>query len=356
MDTEISKVYSIKLDTKGKGIVAKDINNKSLICNASDSIKIVIELLEDGSNKELGSNCNISLISHIQHVNGSVDDVKQDNTDGSITYEIIDGKTIITIYPKDSFNLNEGISENEIVIADENENISVQHFKFTIKPSLNNNVVHDSIDSINTLTELEEQIKKNEVVLQETTQQAVNMQKQVDDKCDEVDTILAQQDVIIDDSINEMNAKINNMNTTIDTQVLKTIKLNSLEIPSENVIYFATKLINEKAENLINKAFDVHIGGHVYNTNTLQTTIGILNFYMLNNNLYVDYRSLADRNMSGNTVSVEVLFSNKLNYIPKSAIGYKLLFKTKLAKSLNTNDTMFAYITPKSDSKIEWGE
>lgn len=356
MDTEISKVYSIKLDTKGKGIIAKDTNNKSLTCNASDSIKIVVELLEDGLNKDLGSNCNISLISHIQHVNGSVDDIKQDNADGSITYEIIDGKTIITIYPKDSFNLNEGISDNEIVISDTNENISVQRFKFTIKPSLNNNVVHDSIDSINTLTELEEQIKKNEVVLQETTQQAVNMQKQVDDKCDEVDTILAQQDVIIDNSINEMNAKINNMNTTIDTQVLKTIKLNTLEMPSETVIYFATKLINEKAENLINKAFDVHIGGYIYNANTLQTAIGILNFYMLNNNLYTEYRSLSDKNMSGNMVSVEPIFSNKLNYIPKSAVGYKLLFKTKLAKSLNTSDTMFAYITPKSDSKIKWGE
>lgn len=356
MDKEISKIYSIKLDTKGKSVIAKDINGSSLICNAGDSIKIDVELTEDGLKKELGDNCKISLISHIEYSNGSANDFKQDNIDNTITYTTNEDKTIITIYPKDSFNVHEGISENEIVIADENENISVQHFKFKIKPSLNNSIVQNSVDSINTLTELQEQIEKNEVVLQNTTQQATDMQKQVDDKCNEVDIILKEQDTLIDDSIEEMSAKINNMNTTIDTQVLKTIKLNTLEMPSENVIYFATKLINDKAENLVNKAFDVHIGGHVYNTNTLQTTIGILNFYMLNNNLYVDYRSLADRNMSGNTVSVEALFSNKLNYIPKSAVGYKLLFKTKLAKSLNTNDTIFAYITPKSDSKIEWGE
>lgn len=356
MDKEISKIYSIKLDTKGKSVIAKSINGSPLMCNASDSIKIDVELTEDGLKKELGDNCKISLISHIEYSNGSTNDIKQDNIDNDITYTANEDKTIITIYPKDSFNLYEGISENEIVISDENENISVQHFKFKIKPSLNNSVVQDSIDSINTLTELQEQIEKNEVVLQNTTQQAIDMQKQVDDKCNEVDIILSEQDTLIDNSIADMNEKINNMNTTIDTQVLKSIKLEPIEISSDNNVYFGTKLINSKAEDLLNKAFDIHIGGYVYNPITLQTSYGILLFYMINNNVYVDFRSFMDKSISGNTINIEAMFSNKLNYIPKSVTGFKILFKTKIAKSLNTNNTMFAYITPKSDSRIVWGE
>ena len=120
MDKEISKIYSIKLDTKGKSIIAKDIKGSSLTCNASDSIKIDIELTEDGLKKELGDNCKISLISHIEYSNGSTNDVKQDNIDNDITYTSNEDKTIVTIYPKDSFNLYGGISENEIVISDEN--------------------------------------------------------------------------------------------------------------------------------------------------------------------------------------------------------------------------------------------
>lgn len=356
MDKEISKIYSIKLDTKGKSIIAKDIKGSSLTCNASDSIKIDIELTEDGLKKELGDSCKISLISHIEYSNGSTNDVKQDNIDNDITYTSNEDKTIVTIYPKDSFNLYGGISENEIVISDENENISVQHFKFKIKPSLNNSVFQDSVDSINTLTELQEQIEKNEVVLQNTTQQAIDMQRQVDDKCDEVDSKLKEQDMLIDNNIADMNEKINNMNTTIDTQVLKSIKLEPIEISNDNYVYFGTKLINSKAEDLLNKAFDIHIGGYVYNPITLQTSYGILLFYMINNNVYVDFRSFMDKSISGNTINIEAMFSSKLNYIPKSVTGFKILFKTKIAKSLNTNDTMFSYITPKSDSKIEWGE
>lgn len=350
-DIDISIPYDLKLDVKKTNMLT---NKEGMACKANDNIVLNIELVEGGLKKELSNDCSISLITSILLDNGITETYRQNNKEhGGIEVITDETSTKILIKPMDFFTLNTSSAViSEIVISDANESISTQKFKFRVVGTLNGDIIKSAFDSINTLDELDKLIEAEKQALLELRDEVSAIGIDMDNKIIEINKKIALEDDKVDQAIQVIDDKINNMNNTIDTQVVKSIPLNIYDVSGSSVVYFITDLFKMKTSDLLDKTFVVSVGGYVA-SGYYNTSMGHLTFTLESGNIKCNYESSIDKNIGGSTVGASVLFSNLTNSIGKNITDFKLVIKTNIKKNLlNGEYNAFARITPLSNGNL----
>ena len=145
---ELAKKFLFKLNTKS----VKVLKEKSFVCYDTDTIKLVIEILENDGYKEL-YNSNIEVI--FSYPNGESASIKQTMEDGGI---VIEEDSMISIIPKSGCLIPTDNLRIDINIYDEDEFITLQPFVFKVYKSKESEIFEEAQDVVKTMISINEQV------------------------------------------------------------------------------------------------------------------------------------------------------------------------------------------------------
>lgn len=379
---ELAKKFLFKLDSKS----VKVLRDKSFVCYNTDTIKLVIEIIENDDYKDLYDS-RIEVI--YSYPNGESKPIKQVMDDGGI---VVEDDSLISIIPKSGCLLPTECMKVDINIYDDDEFISLQPFAFKIYKSMENEIFEEAQDVVNTMKNINEQMKdladrvyllqnrldeesinidnqlntmvqniNNEIanLSREINVTSENLEVRVNEAIGNADTTIvdfilegnnkiddfintsnAKLNEFLDNSNNEVNGlmdKINNTNIELDECFLRSTPL----APIDNVgeLLFSTDILLTSPTNLVNKSYILTTSGSPYTSTVVTSNIGFLYFTLENGNVVINYSPIANKSVQGNSISVVPQFNNGKTSIESSASGYKICILTNLLTSCVDNAT-----------------
>ena len=327
----IAKKLNLELDVINQKVkIIKD-----FVVVIGDSIEITINLKENNLPKNI-TNCTCRLIG-----------VKENSEPFEQTeeIEIIDSLNgLVKIYPRlDVFNV-EGKAICCLLVEDADETISVQRFMINVAKSMVTDLIIESRKEIETLRELNNLLDIYESDLAKINQSVLAMDGLVAEKTNEIDLNFGTLKANIQGQINELQSEINGTNEVVNHELTRAIKLNPYNVNGSNYLYMATDIMDFKAEELLHRAYDVFLGGRL-EENTFNTSLGKLLFYKSNGKIYPYYLSLMDRSVNSKMMSPSVVFQDLTSEILPAVTGFRLMIKSNLPKSLNSEGAV-CYLTP----------
>ncbi len=379
---ELAKKFLFKLDSKS----VKVLRDKSFVCYNTDTIKLVIEIIENYDYKNLYDS-NVEVI--FSYPNGESLPIKQTMEDGGIT---IDDNNLLCIIPKSGCLIPTDYMRVDINIYDEDEFISLQPFAFKIYKSIENEIFEEAQDVVNTMKNINEQMKdladrvdllqarldeestninnqlntmvqniNSEIadLSREISATSENLEERVNEAISNANTTIvdfilegnnriddfintsdAKLKEFLDVSNNEVNGlmdKINNTNIELDECFLRSTPLAPIDISGK--LLFSTDILLTSPTNLVNKSYILTTSGSPYTSTVITSNIGFLYFTLENGNVVINYSPIANKSVQGNSISVVPQFNNGKNSIESSASGYKIYVLTNLLTSCVDNAT-----------------
>lgn len=379
---ELAKKFLFKLDSKS----VKILRDKSFVCYNTDTIKLVIEIIENDDYKDLYDS-RIEVI--YSYPNGESKPIKQVMDDGGI---VVEDDSLISIIPKSGCLLPTEYMKVDINIYDDDEFISLQPFAFKIYKSMENEIFEEAQDVVNTMKNINEQMKdladrvdlfqarldeesinidnqlntmvqniNSEIadLSREISVTSENLEERVNEAIGNADTTIvdfilegnnkiddfintsnAKLNEFLDNSNNEVNGlmdKINNTNIELDECFLRSTPL----APIDNVgkLLFSTDILLTSPTNLVNKSYILTTSGSPYTSTVVTSNIGFLYFTLENGNVVINYSPIANKSVQGNSISIVPQFNNGKTSIESSASGYKICILTNLLTSCVDNAT-----------------
>lgn len=323
MPNIIGKKFNIKLNAKE----IKPVRDKSQVFYNSDSAILNIQILEDSLPKDL-LGCTISVLY-------SAEELKQPIQQKEKGIRIIDDLNgLIEIKIPDNAKISTNMLSINITISDLDEDVCLQPIIFTVKQSINNEVVENEKGTINSIMDIDRKIEElgKEVLKVEDGIEKANTKLSV--ATNEISTALTEMNNsinsnadVLNKEIDDISNRINNVNNELNETFMKSIKLSS--IINGNYISFETDFINKVAKECVKYSFIVHTSANPYANIITSTAIGILTFTLEGERVNIKYNSLIDHNIQGNMLQVNASFSNGLIYINKDEFGYKLRINCK---------------------------
>lgn len=379
---ELAKKFLFKLDSKS----VKVLREKSFMCYDTDTIKLVIEILENDDYKDL-YNSNIEVI--FSYPNGESNPIKQTMEDGGI---VIEDDSLISVVPKSGCLMPTDYLRIDINIYDEDEFITLQPFVFKVYKSKESEIFEEAQDVIKTMTSINEQVavlKENvdtltskieetsanidnqlEVTLREVNNKMNEAKNEINNSISNLNNSVAEvigsantriSDAIIngenriEDLINVSNVKIqtflDNSNTEVnnllerientDIELDEVFLKSTLLLPIDNGgrILFTSEILLTSPTNLINKSYILTTSGSPYVSSVITSNIGFLYFTLEGNNIVINYSAIANKSVQGNSISIVPQFNNLSNSISKDSSGYKIYILTNLLTSCVDNAT-----------------
>lgn len=379
---ELAKKFLFKLDAKS----VKVLREKSFVCYDTDSIKLVIEILENDNHKEL-YNSNIEVI--FSYPNGESAPIKQTMEDGGI---VIEGDNLINIMPKSGCLMPTDYLRIDINIYDEDEFITLQPFVFRVYKSKESEIFEEAQDIVKTMISINEQVailKENVSTLTTKIEEtSANIDNQLEATLQEANNKINEAKTEIDNSISNLNNSITeaigNANTRISNAILdgenriedlidvSNVKLQTFldnsntevqglleKIENTNIeldevflrstplapinnggkIIFSTELLLTSPTNLINKSYILTTTGSPYISSVITSNLGFLYFTLEGDNVVINYSTIANKSVQGNSISIVPQFDNASNSIPKDSSGYRIYISTNLLTSCIDNAT-----------------
>ena len=379
---ELAKKFLFKLDSKS----VKVLREKSFMCYDTDTIKLVIEIFENDDYKDL-YNSNIEVI--FSYPNGESNPIKQTMEDGGI---VIEDDSLISVVPKSGCLMPTDYLRIDINIYDEDEFITLQPFVFKVYKSKESEIFEEAQDVIKTMISINEQVtalKENvdtltskieetsanidnqlEVTLREVNNKMNEAKNEINNSISNLNNSVAEvigsantriSDAIIngenriEDLINVSNVKIqtflDNSNTEVNN-LLERIENTDIELdevflkstsllPIDNGgrILFTSEILLTSPTNLINKSYILTTSGSPYVSSVITSNIGFLYFTLEGDNIVINYSTIANKSVQGNSISIVPQFNNLSNSISKDSSGYKIYILTNLLTSYVDNAT-----------------
>ena len=138
---DISKHYSFSLDIKATKLL-----KSNLVFNYGDDITLKISVIEDGQLKDL-TNCQVDLV--VANQENNIPIIHKFEEGGISTLE-----NVVTIVCKDSYINSLGVNIGQLIIRDEDQNITTQSFLYVTNSTLISDEMINAAGQIDTLIKL----------------------------------------------------------------------------------------------------------------------------------------------------------------------------------------------------------
>ena len=379
---ELAKKFLFKLNTKS----VKVLKEKSFVCYDTDTIKLVVEILENDGYKELYDS-NIEVI--FSYPNGESAPIKQTMEDGGI---VIEEDSMVSIIPKSGCLIPTDCLRIDINIYDEDEFITLQPFVFKVYKSKESEIFEEAQDVVKTMISINEQVatlKENvDTLTTKIEETSANIDSQLEATLQEANNKINEAKAEIDNSISGLNNSIaeviENGNTQISNAVLNgenriedlvnvsntkvqtfldnaNAEVNNLLEKIENTdiqldevflrstplapidnrgkIIFTTEILLTSPTNLINKSYILTTSGSPYVSSVITSNLGFLYFTLEGDNVVINYSTIANKSVQGNSISIAPQFDNGKSNISKNSSNYKICISTNLLTSYVDNAT-----------------
>ena len=342
---ELAKKFLFKLDSKS----VKVLKEKSFVCYDTDTIKLVIEILENDDYKDL-YNSNIEAI--FSYPNGESAPIKQTMEDGGI---VIEDDSLISIIPKSGCLMPTDNLRVDINIYDEDEFITLQPFVFKVYKSKESEIFEAAQDVVKTMISINEQVA--------TLKENVNtLTTKVEETSANIDTRL---EVILQEANNKINgakAEIDNSISGLNNSVAEAIENGNTQI-SNTIINGKNKINEAKAEidnsisNLNNSVAvaienaDTQISNSITNSeNKINDLVNVSNTKIQTflNNSTAEVNNLLGKIENAN-IELDEVFLRSTPLEPIDSKG-KILFTTETLLTSPTNLINKSYILTVSGS------
>lgn len=348
---DISKHYSFSLDTKVTKLL-----KSNLVFNYGDDITLKISVIEDGQLKDL-TNCQVDLV--VANQGNNIPIIHKFEEGGISTLE-----NVVTIVCKDSYINSLGVNIGQLIIRDEDQNITTQSFLYVTNSTLISDEMISAAGQIDTLIKLNKIIEETELKLEDFNTRISNINNR-----------LEQGETLIDDSIKLLNSKvvmktnevdnivtefeksiqnrIDGVEETVNYQLVRNTKLKPIEISGSTTIGFETNPIEVVASELVRSAYDFHVSGCSSSKLIVQSCTGHIIFFqeVVGSKPVIKARmsTIVDISIQGKQITPSIAFIKDgaiVDSLDINDMNYKILIKANI--HINNIETGECYMTPLS--------
>lgn len=348
---DISKHYSFSLDTKATKLL-----KSNLVFNYGDDITLKISVIEDGQLKDL-TNCQIDLV--VANQGNNLPIIHKFEEGGISTLE-----NVVTIICKDSYINSLGVNIGQLIIRDEDQNITTQSFLYVTKSTLISDEMIDATEQIDTLIKLNKIIEETELKLEDFNTRISNINNRlekgetlIDDSIKDLDNKVVMKTNEVDNIVTEFEKSIQNridgVEETVNYQLVRNTKLKPIEISGSTTIGFETNPIEVVASELVRSAYDFHVSGCSSSQLIVQSCTGHIIFFqeVAGSKPVIKARmsTIVDISIQGKQITPSIAFIKDgaiVDSLDINDINYKIVIKANI--HINNIETGECYITPLS--------
>lgn len=348
---DISKHYSFSLDTKATKLLKSD-----LVFNYGDDITLKISVIEDGQAKDL-TNCQVDLV--VANQGNNIPIIHKFEEGGISTLE-----NVVTIVCKDSYINSLGVNIGQLIIRDEDQNITTQSFLYVTNSTLISDEMINAVGQIDTLIKLNKIIEETELKLEDFNTRISNINNRleqgetlIDNSIKDLDNKVVTKTNEVDNIVTEFEKSIQNridgVEETVNYQLVRNTKLKPIEISGSTTIGFETNPIEVAASELVRSAYDFHISGCSSSQLIVQSCTGHIVFYqeVVGSKPVIKARmsTIIDISIQGKQLTSSIAFIKDGSIVDSLNIddmNYKILIKANI--HINNIETGECYMTPLS--------
>lgn len=348
---DISKHYSFSLDTKATKLL-----KSNLVFNYGDDITLKISVIEDGQLKDL-TNCQIDLV--VANQGNNIPIIHKFEEGGISTLE-----NVVTIVCKDSYINSLGVNIGQLIIRDEDQNVTTQSFLYVTNSTLISDEMINAAGQIDTLIKLNKIIEETELKLEDFNTRISNINNRleqgetlIDDSIKDLDNKVVMKTNEVDNIVTEFEKSIQNridgIEETVNYQLVRNTKLKPIEISGSTTIGFETNPIEVAASELVRSAYDFHISGCSSSQLIVQSCTGHIVFYqeVVGSKPVIKARmsTIIDISIQGKQLTSSIAFIKDgaiVDSLNIDDINYKILIKANI--HINNIETGECYMTPLS--------
>lgn len=348
---DISKHYSFSLDTKGTKLL-----KSNLVFNYGDDITLKISVIEDGQLKDL-TNCQVDLV--VANQGNNIPIIHKFEEGGISTLE-----NVVTIVCKDSYINSLGVNIGQLIIRDEDQNITTQSFLYVTNSTLISDEMINAAGQIDTLIKLNKIIEETELKLEDFNTRISNINNRleqgetlIDNSIKDLDNKVIVKKNEVDNIVTEFEKSIQNridgVEETVNYQLVRNTKLKPIEISGSTTIGFETNPIEVAASELVRSAYDFHVSGCSSSQLIVQSCTGHIVFYqeVVGSKPVIKARmsTIIDISIQGKQLTSSIAFIKDgviVDSLDINDINYKILIKANI--HINNIETGECYMTPLS--------
>lgn len=348
---DISKHYSFSLDTKATKLL-----KSNLVFNYGDDITLKISVIEDGQPKDL-TNCQVDLV--VANQGNNIPIIHKFEEGGISTLE-----NVVTIVCKDSYINSLGVNIGQLIIRDEDQNITTQSFLYVTNSTLISDEMINAAEQIDTLIKLNKIIEETELKLEDFNSRISNINNRleqgetlIDDSIKDLDNKVVMKTNEVDNIVTEFEKSIQNridgVEETVNYQLVRNTKLKPIEISGSTTIGFETNPIEVVASELVRSAYDFHVSGCSSSQLIVQSCTGHIIFFqeVVGSKPVIKARmsTIVDISIQGKQITPSIAFIKDgaiVDSLNINDINYKILIKANI--HINNIETGECYMTPLS--------
>lgn len=348
---DISKHYSFSLDTKATKLL-----KSNLVFNYGDDITLKISVIEDGQLKDL-TNCQVDLV--VANQGNNIPIIHKFEEGGISTLE-----NVVTIVCKDSYINSLGVNIGQLIIRDEDQNITTQSFLYVTNSTLISDEMISAAGQIDTLIKLNKIIEETELKLEDFNTRISNINNRleqgetlIDDSIKDLDNKVIVKTNEVDNIVTEFEKSIQNridgVEETVNYQLVRNTKLKPIEISGSTTIGFETNPIEVVASELVRSAYDFHVSGCSSSQLIVQSCTGHIIFFqeVVGSKPVIKARmsTIVDISIQGKQLTPSIAFIKDgaiVDSLDINDMNYKILIKANI--HINNIETGECYMTPLS--------
>ena len=348
---DISKHYSFSLDTKATKLL-----KSNLVFNYGDDITLKISVIEDGQLKDL-TNCQIDLV--VANQGNNIPIIHEFEEGGISTLE-----NVVTIVCKDSYINSLGVNIGQLIIRDEDQNITTQSFLYVTNSTLISDEMINAAGQIDTLIKLNKIIEETELKLEDFNTRISNINNRleqgetlIDDSIKDLDNKVVMKTNEVDNIVTEFEKSIQNridgVEETVNYQLVRNTKLKPIEISGSTTIGFETNPIEVAVSELVRSAYDFHVSGCSSSQLIVQSCTGHIIFFqeVVGSKPVIKARmsTIVDISIQGKQITPSIAFIKDgaiVDSLDINDMNYKILIKANI--HINNIETGECYMTPLS--------
>lgn len=348
---DISKHYSFSLDTKATKLL-----KSNLVFNYGDDITLKISVIEDGQLKDL-TNCQIDLV--VANQRNNIPIIHKFEEGGISTLE-----NVVTIVCKDGYINSLGVNIGQLIIRDEDQNITTQSFLYVTNSTLISDEMINAAGQIDTLIKLNKIIEETELKLEDFNTRISNINNRleqgetlIDDSIKDLDNKVVMKTNEVDNIVTEFEKSIQNridgVEETVNYQLVRNTKLKPIEISGSTTIGFETNPIEVAASELVRSAYDFHVSGCSSSQLIVQSCTGHIIFFqeVVGSKPVIKARisTIVDISIQGKQITPSIEFIKDgaiVDSLDINDMNYKILIKANI--HINNIETGECYMTPLS--------
>lgn len=348
---DISKHYSFSLDTKATKLLKSD-----LVFNYGDDITLKISVIEDGQAKDL-TNCQVDLV--VANQGNNIPIIHKFEEGGISTLE-----NVVTIVCKDSYINSLGVNIGQLIIRDEDQNITTQSFLYVTNSTLISDEMINAVGQIDTLIKLNKIIEETELKLEDFNTRISNINNRleqgetlIDNSIKDLDNKVVTKTNEVDNIVTEFEKSIQNridgVEETVNYQLVRNTKLKPIEISGSTTIGFETNPIEVAASELVRSAYDFHVSGCSSSKLIVQSSTGHIIFFqeVVGSKPVIKARmsTIVDISIQGKQLTPSIAFIKDgaiVDSLDINDMNYKILIKANI--HINNIETGECYMTPLS--------